>query len=410
MTTAGVSRYIPPDRWAIYDRDAALDLLMAARVAAGALRQLPYLRQWISDLNELQLRREVEGTTRIEGANFSEQELDEALSGAGRGAGLRHSQRQARAAAAAYRWINAQPASQPVDASFILQVHRLVVTDCDDDHCEPGAYRQAGSNVVFGEPRCRGAEGGDDCAAALDALCRAVAAELRLQDPIIRALAVHYHLTAIHPFGDGNGRTARAVEAFLLKQAGINDTILVGLSNYYYANREDYFASLYESRRQRHNFTPFLRFALPGVAEQCNLVAGEIITNHKRILFRELARSLFGKLRSPRRRVLAERQLHIIDVLLEYDAISVLKLLDRTARHYANLRHPERAQVRDIINLSDLRAIDIGDNGIGVSANLDWPQQFSESELLARYERMPAAVSANHPAMAALAQLLGRRR
>ena len=209
MTTTSVSHYIRPDRWAIYDRNAVLDLLMAAKVAAGALRQLPYLRQWISDLNELQLRREVEGTTRIEGANFSEQELDEALSGAGRGTGLRHSQKQARAAAAAYRWINAQPANQPVDASFILRVHRLAVTDCDDDHCEPGAYRQSGNNVVFGMPRCRGAEGGDDCAAALDALCRAVTAELRPHDPIIRALAVIITLRPCIPLATAtDGRPA----------------------------------------------------------------------------------------------------------------------------------------------------------------------------------------------------------
>ena len=66
--------------------------------------------------------------------------------------------------------------------------------------------------------------------------------------------------------------------------------------------------------------------------------------------------------------------------------------------------------IRDIINLSDLRAIDIVDNGIGISVNLDWPQQFAESDLLERYETMPAAVSASHPAMAILSQLLGRRR
>ena len=84
--------------------------------------------------------------------------------------------------------------------------------------------------------------------------------------------------------------------------------------------------------------------------------------------------------------------------------------MERTAAHYEGLRYPQRAQVRDIINLSDLRAVDIGDNGFGISANLDWPQQFAESELLERYENMPAAVSTNHPAMAALAQLLNRRR
>ena len=410
MTAGGISHYIRPVHWAIYDRDAVLNLLTEAKVAVGVMRQLPYLHQWVESLNELQFRREVEGTTRIEGANFSEQELDEALASAGIGAGLRHSQRQARAAAAAYRWINTQSAGRPVDASFIRHVHRLVVTDCDDEHCEPGAYRQAGYNVVFGTPRCRGVAGGTDCAAALDALCRSIAADLRQHDPIIRALAVHYHLTAMHPFGDGNGRTARAVEAFMLKQAGVNTPVPISLSNYYYDNREDYFASLYASRQEQHNLTRFLCFALQAVTAQCNLIAGEIIINHKRTLFRDLARSLFSKLRSPRRRVLAERQLHIIDLLLEYDTISAPKLMDRTERHYQNLRHPQRAQIRDIINLSDLRAIDIVDNGIGISVNLDWPQQFAESELLERYEKMPAAVSATHPAMAILSQLLGRRR
>ena len=45
-----------------------------------------------------------------------------------------------------------------------------------------------------------------------------------------------------------------------------------------------------------------------------------------------------------------------------------------------------------------------------ITVNMDWPQQFAESELLERYEAMPASVSTNHPAMAALSQLLNRRR
>ena len=410
MVSASISRYLFPQGWALYDREAVFDLLPEAKSAVNLLRQLPYLYQWVERLDELQLRREVEGTTRIEGANFSEQELDEALSTPGVRADLRHSQRQAQAAAATYRWLNSQPPNRPVDAAFILHIHRMMVTGCDDDHCEPGAWRPAGVNVVFGMPRCRGAEGGADCVAALDSLCASIAADMRAHDPIIRALAVHYHLTAIHPFADGNGRTARAVEAFMLKAAGVNAPVPVSLSNYYYARRDDYFASLSASRRNGHDITPFLQFALPAVTTQCNAVAGEIIANHKRVLFRELARSLFGKLRTPRRRVLAERQLHLLDALLDAGPLSVFSLMERTAAHYANLRYPQRAQIRDIISLSDLRAVDIGDNGFGISANLDWPQQFSESELLQRLEQMPAAVSTNHPAMAALSQLLNRRR
>ena len=410
MVTESVSRYALPGRWAIYDRDAVFGLLAEAKAATNLMRQLPYLYQWVEHINELEFRREIEGTTRIEGANFSEQELDEALATAGVSPDLRHSQRQAQAAAAAYRWINSHPAERPVDASFVLHLHRLMVTGCDDDHCQPGSCRQAGQNVIFGVPRCRGVEGGDDCRAALEALCGSANTELRRHDPIVRALATHYHLTAMHPFSDGNGRTARAVEAFMLKQAGANTTVPVSISNYYYAYREDYFASLYASRQRGHDITPFLEFALPAVTEQCNAVAAEIIANHKRLLFRELARSLFSKLRSSRRRVLAERQLHMLDALLEADSLSVFALMERTEAHYRNLRYPERAQVRDIINLSDLQAIDIGGNGVGIKANLDWPQQFAESELLDRLERMPSAVSAHHPAMATLSGLLGRRR
>ena len=42
----------------------------------------------------------------------------------------------------------------------------------------------------------------------------------------------------MHPFDDGNGRTARALEAFMLRQAGVNDMVMVSLSNYYYEHKE----------------------------------------------------------------------------------------------------------------------------------------------------------------------------
>ena len=92
---------------------------------------------------------------------------------------------------------------------------------------------------------------------------------------------------------------------------------MVSLSNYYYEHKEDYLAAMWESRRQGHNLTPFLKFALPAVSARCNAVAASITDHNKRTLFRQFAQSLFGQLRSPRRRVLAERQLHILETLLD---------------------------------------------------------------------------------------------
>ena len=126
-------------------------------------------------------------------------------------------------------------------------------------------------------------------------------------------------------------------------------------------------------------------------------------------MFRQFAQSLFGQLRSPRRRVLAARQLRLLEALLDAPTLDVMELLHRTAGEYHNLKHPRRAWVRDLISLLEIGAVRMDENE-RVALNLDWPQELSESELLHRYENLPSAVSANHPAMGALSQLLHRRR
>ncbi len=410
MTTTHVSGYTIPQQWLRYDVVAIAGLLVEAKTAAGVLKQMPYLPRWIEQAHEEQLRLEAVGTSRIEGAEFTQREQDEALAPdeAASHTGLTHSQRQLRAADSTYRWLRSLPADQPVAADLILDIHRHIVTGCDDDHCEPGALRYAGSNVLFGTPRCRGAEGGPPLGDTFGTLCQAMAGAFRGHDRIIQAMAAHYHIGAMHPFDDGNGRTARALEAFMLRAAGVNDMVMVSLSNYYYEHQDEYLAALYESRESGHNLTPFLRFALPAVAERCNALATEIVTHSKRMLYREFAHSLFGRLRSPRRRALAERQLHILNVLLDSGAVDLSDLIDQIRSHYRDLKFPGRAIVRDLVGLLMLSAITM--NGHVYAANLDWPQQFSESELLEQYEQMPSAVSANHPAMAELSRLLSRRR
>ncbi|MPY72582.1 MAG: hypothetical protein GEU92_21360, partial [Alphaproteobacteria bacterium] len=44
-----------------------------------ALTQIPYQRSWAEQLQQDQLKREVAGTSRIEGAEFTERELDAAI-------------------------------------------------------------------------------------------------------------------------------------------------------------------------------------------------------------------------------------------------------------------------------------------------------------------------------------------
>lgn len=410
MNRETTSLYTLPQRWVSYDAAAILDHLVEARSAAGVLNRLPYLQQWIDQIHEEQLRLEAAGTSRIEGAEFTDREQEIALARVvPPDLDLTRSQRQLRAADATYRWLRSQPVNRPVTPEFVLDIHRRMVTGCDDAYCDPGVLRPTDWNVTFGTPRCRGAEGGHPCRTAFEGFCAAVAGEFRQHDRIIRALAAHYHIGAMHPFGDGNGRTSRALEAFMLRQAGVSGLVMVSLSNYYYENKEDYLAAMWESRRKGHDLTPFLRFALPAVAARCNAVAASVTDHNKRTLFRQFAQSLFGKLRSPRRRVLADRQLHILESLLDAPTLDITDLFRRTAVEYVNLKYPRRAWARDVSNLLDVDAIHLDEHGT-ISLNLDWPQQTSEFALLDRYENLPSAQSASHPAMPTLSRLLNRRR
>ncbi len=48
-----------------------------------------------------------------------------------------------------------------------------------------------------------------------------------LREHPCREGAAHYHLAAMHPFVDGNGRTARALEALMRERAGLRVKILL---------------------------------------------------------------------------------------------------------------------------------------------------------------------------------------
>ena len=414
MTTRQISHYRLPQQWLRYNiADVAMPLV-DAKTSAGVLNRLPYLHRWIEQVHEEQLRLEAVGTTRIEGAQFTPREQDDVLdSPIMPSTGLTHSQRQLRAANETYRWLRSVDPNRPINAEFILDVQRRIVTGCDDDHCEPGKLRRHDDNVTFGNPVCRGAEGGAELSQVFDSLIKAINGDFRNHDPIIQAFAAHYHLGAMHPFGDGNGRTARALEAYMMRRAGVNDMVMVSLSNYYYEHQEEYRAALYETRYNGHDLTPFLKFALPAITERCNALAKEITAHNKLILYRQMARSLFGRLRAPRRRALAERQLRIIENLLDSGPLHPSEMTRRMLEHYDNLKFPERAAFRDFVDLVNLGAIILSipddPNDAIVDVNLDWPQQFSESELLQRYENMPSAASSDHPAAADLSRLLGRR-
>ncbi len=386
-----IIRYEIPKDWIHYDIMNIIDELLHAKVEMTALTQIPYQRSWAEELQKIQLKREVAGTSRIEGAEFTDKELEIAMKETP-GQLETRSQKQAAAAVATYRWISQLPSDRPIDEALIFEVHQHIINGCDDDHCAPGKLRGRNENVTFGAPRHRGAEGGEECAKAFRELVGAMRTVFNGHDPLIQALALHYHLASMHPVLDGNGRTARALEALILQRTGLRDTLFIAMSNYYYENKTGYINALNETRAKDHDLTPFLKFALKGVEIQCRKLFKEIRLEVAKALFRNTMTDLLGRLRSPRKRVMSSRHMQLLNVMLEEEEIKFTDFIKKTLSFYT-VKNPTKALIRDLNYLLQLQTISVKrlqeDKEILISINLDWPTQITETEFFKRVKDMP---------------------
>ena len=75
----------------------------------------------------------------------------------------------------------------------------------------------------------------------------------------------HLYLAWIHPFGDGNGRTARLVEFAILANSGLVPMPAAHLlSNHYNLTRDQYYRELARASTSGGDTLPFLVYAITG--------------------------------------------------------------------------------------------------------------------------------------------------
>jgi Fic family protein len=183
----------------------------------------------------------------------------------------------------------------------------------------------------------------------------------------------------------------------MLRRAGLTDRAFVAMSNYYYDEKPAYLRVLSEVRQSSHDLTAFLLFALQGVRNQCERLTAEIRKQMQRALFRDTMYSLFHRLETKRKRVIGARQIELLKILLEFEQLPSLDLLQKAEAHYISLEHSDKASVRDLFSLVELGAVSLipaSPNALSIdkdlfAINLNWPQEIDEGEFLRRMKAMP---------------------
>lgn len=147
---------------------------------------------------------------------------------------------------------------------------------------EEGVIAGEISNHVVVVGRYRGAPP-EDCEYLLERFCQWLNSDdFRPSDGyeiiygIIKAIVAHLYFVWIHPFGDGNGRTARLTEVKILLEAGIPSPAAHLLSNHYNKTRTEYYRQLDHATRSGGDVLPFIEYAvkglLDGLKEQIELI------------------------------------------------------------------------------------------------------------------------------------------
>jgi Fic family protein len=179
-----------------------------------------------------------------------------------------------------------------------------------DDHVQPGEFRK----VSVGVGTYRGAPA-EDCEYLLARMCEWVNNEIVAPDPaqriaygVIRSVLAHLYLAWIHPFGDGNGRTARLVELQILLSVGVPNIASHLLSNHYNQTRAEYYRQLEYASKSGGKIVKFLEYAIQGLFDGLNETIQRVRQYQVEVTWRDYVYQQFNDQKGPvaeRRRRLA---------------------------------------------------------------------------------------------------------
>ncbi len=256
------------------------DYRLDKQATAGPLEKLEDLRWLFANLGLDPRYREwfqhrawvrtIHGTTRIEGNSLNDLEVEEVLEK--RPATRSKDALEVLATRSALAFVDeiASHRRLQIDERVIREIHKRVIDDIDP-MLRPGEFRT-------GENKVGDAEGNIIFATALSGdvpdvmhrFGRWLREGARAEHPAVAAALAHLELVAIHPFYDGNGRTARALSRLLLVRHGFALDGLVSLDAYLDLQRRDYFAairaSLGASYVRGYDATPFVRYCLQAIS------------------------------------------------------------------------------------------------------------------------------------------------
>jgi Fic family protein len=207
-----------------------------------------------------------------------------------------------------------------ITEELIKEIHRVLVKNVRGGTLEPGRYRRVQNYVVnsLTDEVIYTPPPPEDVPKLMKEFVVWLNSGTEVS-PVLVAGISQYNFVDIHPFLDGNGRTARVLCTLILYQNGYDFKRLFSLSEYYDKNRSEYYDAIQSVRENGMDMTKWLEYFIDGLKSQMLGVKGKGEAAIKKEV-------IIGKAKKLN---LNERQKKILLHLLEEKRTSVEKIIQK---------------------------------------------------------------------------------
>ncbi len=327
-----------------------------------------------SKLKHVALIKGTQATAAIEGNTLTEDEIIKVLEGVSLPESKSY---QAQEVANIVQAMNAVLKSERtvITPQLLKHYHKLIGKDLPAPfNATPGVFAQ--SQRTVGNYRCPPPGPGENQAEGLVArMCNWLQNEFgfasgkqSFRDGVIQAIVTHIYIEWIHPFDDGNGRTGRLVEFYLLLRAGVPDICAHILSNHYNQTRPEYYAHISNCQKAR-DLTPFIAYAITGFLDGLKEVWKVVTDEQIQKAWRGYVYDQFADIKWSRPTFQRRRRLLLDMPLGKSHKIETISLISAgVVREYAKVGIP--AMKRDINALLEKELLMVDAETGEISANI----------------------------------------
>ena len=225
---------------------------------------------WIRDMQVNALTLEAHHTTHIEGTQLTLEQATQLLAGQTIPEADPDDVRELLNYRTAFDLVAEYVGSgEPMTEALIREIHKRLVKDVRGGSATPGRYR-LGQNLivnsvtretVYTPPPAHEVE------PLMTELVQWLNADTRINTVLVSGIA-QFQLVHIHPFIDGNGRTARLLATLVMYRGNYDFKRLFTLSEFYDRDRSGYYAALQTVRGHDMDMTGWLEYYVGGLATQ----------------------------------------------------------------------------------------------------------------------------------------------